>query len=369
MPFAYPGVYIEEDLSPGLNILSSETAVPVFVFSGGFPIDSSELLQIDSWLDFLALLVDGVTDFEVFEADALYNSVKYYFINGGGRCYVSDYNSLGVNLLNNPGLITLVVEAGISRMEANDFFFGLLDDIRAAGCNVFALCDSLGGREELLTGSPVNDMAHCTSSDHAAVYGPWFTNSKGHYVPPSAIAAALIARTDNTRGVWKAPANIAVAGDLTLTLHFSKEVHGLYNVHIKPLNLFREFTGKGTLLWGARTLSLDTDRWRYVSVRRLFNMIEQDIEKAIRAMMFEPNNQPTWEKVRVAIENYLFPLWQNGAFQGAKPEEAFKVQVGEGETMSKADIYAGKLIVEIGINAVRPAEFIILRFTQNMESR
>ena len=369
MPYAYPGVYIEEDLSPGLNISSSETAVPVFVFSGGFPIDSSELLQIDSWLDFLALLVDGVTDFEVFEADALYNSVKYYFINGGGRCYVSDYNSLGVNLLNNPGLITLVVEAGISRMEANDFFFGLLDDIRAAGCNVFALCDSLGGREELLTGSPVNDMAHCTSSDHAAVYGPWFTNSKGHYVPPSAIAAALIARTDNTRGVWKAPANIAVAGDLTLTLHFSKEVHGLYNVHIKPLNLFREFTGKGTLLWGARTLSLDTDRWRYVSVRRLFNMVEQDIEKAIRAMMFEPNNQPTWEKVRVAIENYLFPLWQNGAFQGAKPEEAFKVQVGEGQTMSKADIYAGKLIVEIGINAVRPAEFIILRFTQNMESR
>ncbi|TWR92066.1 hypothetical protein FJD38_00140 [Pseudomonas saxonica] len=124
MPYAYPGVYIEEDLSPGLNISSSETAVPVFVFSGGFPIDSSELLQIDSWLDFLALLVDGVTDFEVFEADALYNSVKYYFINGGGRCYVSDYNSLGVNLLNNPGLITLVVEAGISRMEANDFFSG-----------------------------------------------------------------------------------------------------------------------------------------------------------------------------------------------------------------------------------------------------
>ena len=365
MPYAYPGVYIEEDLSPGLNISSSETAVPVFVFSDGYPIESLELLRIDSWLDFLEVL----GDFNSTEQDPLYNSVKYYFINGGGRCYVNAISSLDINLLNNPGLITLVVEAGISRMEANDFFFGLLDDIRAAGCNVFALCDSLGGREELLTGSPVNDMAHCTSSDHAAVYGPWFTNSKGYYVPPSAIAAALIARTDNTRGVWKAPANIAVAGDLTLTLHVSKEVHGLYNVHIKPLNLFREFTGKGTLLWGARTLSLDTDRWRYVSVRRLFNMIEQDIEKAIRAMMFEPNNQPTWEKVRVAIENYLFPLWQNGAFQGAKPEEAFKVQVGEGQTMSKADIYAGKLIVEIGINAVRPAEFIILRFTQNMESR
>lgn len=367
MPYAYPGVYIEEDLSPGLNISSSETAVPVFVFLDTVPIASFELLKIDSWLDFLGVL-DPNYDDEFVELDVLYNSVKYYFINGGGRCYVSAYSSLGINLLNNPGVITLVVEAGISYMANYDFFPGILDSIRAAGCNVFALYDSIGVHGEL-TGSPVNDMAHYTSSDHAAVYGPWFTNSKGHYVPPSAIAAALIARTDNTRGVWKAPANIAVAGDLTLTQHFSKEDHGLYNVHIKPLNLFREFTGKGTLLWGARTLSLDTDRWRYVSVRRLFNMIEQDIEKAIRAMMFEPNNQPTWEKVRVAIENYLFPLWQYGAFQGAKPEEAFKVQVGEGQTMSKADIYAGKLIVEIGINAVRPAEFIILRFTQNMELR
>ena len=362
MPYAYPGVYIEEDLSPGLNISSSETAVPVFVFSDGYPIESLELLRIDSWLDFLEVL----GDFNSIEQDALYNSVKYYFINGGGRCYVNAMSSLDINLLNNPGVITLVVEAGVSYALRYDKFDSKLADIRAAGCNVFALYDSIGAHEEL-TDSPTNDMAHYTSSDHAAVYGPWFTNSKGHYVPPSAIAAALIARTDNTRGVWKAPANIAVAGDLTLTQHFSKEVHGLYNVHIKPLNLFREFTGRGTLLWGARTLSLDTDRWRYVSVRRLFNMIEQDIEKAIRAMMFEPNNQPTWEKVRVAIENYLFPLWQNGAFQGAKPEEAFKVRVGAGETMNKTEIDEGKLIVEIGINAVRPAEFIILKFTQNME--
>lgn len=362
MPYAYPGVYIEEDLSPGLNISSSETAVPVFVFVDGYPIDSLELLRIDSWLDFLEVL----GDFDSIEQGALYNSVKYYFINGGGRCYVNAMSSLDINLLNNPGVITLVVEAGVSYALRYDKFDSKLADIRAAGCNVFALYDNYRAGQEL-TGVPDVDMESYPSSDHAAVYGPLFKSKEGYAVPPSAIAAALIARTDNTRGVWKAPANIAVAGDLTLTQHFSKEVHGLYNVHIKPLNLFREFTGKGTLLWGARTLSLDTDRWRYVSVRRLFNMIEQDIEKAIRAMMFEPNNQPTWEKVRVAIENYLFPLWQNGAFQGAKPEEAFKVRVGAGETMNKTEIDEGKLIVEIGINAVRPAEFIILKFTQNME--
>lgn len=365
MPYAYPGVYIEEDSSPGLNISSSETAVPVFVFSDGYPIASLELLRIDSWLDFLEVL-DPRFDLNYVEEDALYNSVKYYFINGGGRCYVSAYSRLDINLLNNPGVITLVVEAGFSRVRDHTYFPKKVDDIRAAGCNVFALYDSIGAHEEL-TDSPANDMAHYTSSDHAAVYGPWFTNSKGHYVPPSAIAAALIARTDYTRGVWKAPANIAVAGGLTLNQHFSKDVHGLYNDHIKPLNLFREFTGKGTLLWGARTLSLDTDRWRYVSVRRLFNMVEQDIEKAMRTMMFEPNNQPTWEKVRAAIDNYLFSLWQQGALQGTRPEEAYNVQVGLGLTMSETDIEEGKLIVEVGLNAVRPAEFIILKFTQNME--
>lgn len=95
-------------------------------------------------------------------------------------------------------------------------------------------------------------------------------------------------------------------------------------------------------------------------------MVEHDIEKAMRAMMFEPNNQPTWEKVRAAISNYLFSLWQQGALQGAKPEEAFNVQVGLGLTMSYTDLDAGKLIVEVGLKAVRPAEFIILKFTQDM---
>ena len=366
MPYAYPGVYIEEDASPGLNISSSETAVPVFVFSDEYPIKSYELIKVDSWLDFVSLL-------DILEIrESLYNSLKYYYINGGGRCYVSAVRDLDINLLSNPGVVTLIVEAGLGVMGLESAFFDKIDILRSAGCNTFALFDSPSRATEflgVLPNEPAEVMKNYPSTDHAAVYGPWFVNNDNVDVPPSAVAAGLIARTDSTRGVWKAPANIAVAGGLSLKQHLSKEVHGLYNDYEKPLNLFREFTGKGTLLWGARTLSLDTDRWRYVSVRRLFNMIEQDIEKAIRAMMFEPNNQPTWEKVRVAIENYLFPLWQNGAFQGAKPEEAFKVQVGEGQTMSKADIYAGKLIVEIGINAVRPAEFIILRFTQNMESR
>ena len=355
MPFAYPGVYIEEDLSPGLNISSSETAVPVFAHDTSIIDPNKRMELVDSWLGFVNLLKAPASPQN--KEDKLFQSMAAYFACGGGRCYVCPTTLVDdfIPLFDD---VTLLVAAG-ENIKPH------LSELRANGSRVFVLFDS----PKNLSGA-TTDMDAYDNSEFAAVYGPWLSKEGVDVlIPPSAVAAGLIARTDSTRGVWKAPANIAVAGGLSLTHHFSKEVHGRYNDYVKPLNLFREFTGKGTLLWGARTLSLDTDRWRYVSVRRLFNMIEQDIEKAIRAMMFEPNNQPTWEKVRVAIENYLFPLWQNGAFQGAKPEEAFKVQVGEGQTMSKADIYAGKLIVEIGINAVRPAEFIILRFTQNMESR
>ena len=353
MPYAYPGVYVEEDSTPGLNISSSETAVPVFVHDAQLvTTETGKMELVDSWLGFIEL-IEVPIDAAVME-DKLYQSMAAYFACGGGRCYVCP-RTLVDDEIPKFDDVTLLVAAGENISSE-------LASLRSNGSRVFALLDS----PVTLTGE-ATDMDGYDSSDYTAVYGPWLRKAGVIVqIPPSVVVAALIARTDSTRGVWKAPANIAVAGGLSLTQHFSKEVHGLYNSYIKPLNLFREFTGQGTLLWGARTLSLDPVRWRYVSVRRLFNMVEHDIEKAMRGMMFEPNNQPTWEKVRVAIYNYLFSLWQQGALQGAKPEEAFNVQVGLGLTMNQTDIEDGKLIVEVGLKAVRPAEFIILKFTQNM---
>lgn len=352
MPYAYPGMYIEEDSSPGLTISSSETAVPVFAHDT-LIIDSNKKMElIDSWLGFIGVLKksSGIN----YKEDKLYQSMAAYFACGGGRCYVCP-GTLVDDEIPKYGDVNLLVAAGENIKTE-------VATLRTNGSRVFALLDS----PRSLSGD-LTEMDLYDSSDFSAVYGPWLRKEGVDVlVPPSAVAAGLIARTDSTRGVWKAPANIAVAGGLSLTQHFSKEDHGLYNDYAKPLNLFREFTGKGTLLWGARTLSLDIDRWRYVSVRRLFNMVEHDIETALRAMMFEPNNQPTWEKVRAAIYNYLFSLWQQGALQGGKPEEVFNVQVGLDLTMSKTDIEAGKLIVEVGLKAVRPAEFIILKFTQDM---
>jgi hypothetical protein len=135
----------------------------------------------------------------------------------------------------------------------------------------------------------------------------------------------------------------------------------------KSINAIRNFTGKGNIVWGARTLAGNDNEWRYVPVRRLFITAEESIKKATEFVVFEPNDKNTWERVRAMISNYLTVLWRQGALAGAKPEEAFFVNVGLGETMSADDILNGKLIVEIGMAAVRPAEFIILNFSHKLQ--
>ncbi|MDA8481211.1 phage tail sheath family protein, partial [Citrobacter sp. Awk 4] len=129
---------------------------------------------------------------------------------------------------------------------------------------------------------------------------------------------------------------------------------------------------RGYLVWGARTLAgtqTNSDlSWRYISVRRLFNSAERDIRGAMQGLVFEPNNQPTWQKASNAIENYLYGLWRQGALAGATPEESYSVQIGLGTTMTQEQINQGQMIASVGIAAARPAEFIILQFTQNMAS-
>ncbi len=187
-------------------------------------------------------------------------------------------------------------------------------------------------------------------------------------LPPSSTIAGIYARTDHERGVWKAPANISLNNVIRPTVSISNEDQAILNVDIsgKSVNAIREFTGKGVRVWGARTLAGNDNEWKYVPVRRLFNMIEESVKKAIMAFVFEPNDQNTWTTIRAMIENYMILKWREGALMGIKPEEAFFVRVGLGQTMTAEDILNGRMTVEIGIAPVRPAEFIILRFSQKM---
>ncbi len=189
-------------------------------------------------------------------------------------------------------------------------------------------------------------------------------------LPPSSAIAGVYARTDKDRGVWKAPANVGLNYVSSLTVKVTSEDQESLNVDTvagKSINAIRAFTGKGILVWGARTLAGNDNEWRYVPVRRFFNMVEESVKKATSQFVFEPNDANTWVKVRAMIENFLSLQWRAGALAGAKEEQAFYVRVGLGQTMTAQDILNGYMHIEIGMAVVRPAEFIVLKFSHKLQ--
>ena len=188
-------------------------------------------------------------------------------------------------------------------------------------------------------------------------------------VPPSGAVAGVYTFTDRTRGVWKAPAGVGISGvqgPVRTYTHDELAALRVHGVSGKSVNPVRFFTGRGTLVYGARTLAGNDNEYRYVNVRRLVNMLEESIEKAIEQLVREPNDANTWAQVQGMIENFLTLLWRAGALQGNKPEDAFWVAVGMGRTMTPVDVAEGRLIVQVAVAALRPAEFILLRFTQQL---
>ena len=209
-------------------------------------------------------------------------------------------------------------------------------------------------------------------SAFAAMYYPWIkvenpagTNGNAEvFVPPSGHIAGVWARTDETRGVWKAPANDTIRGCLDVERPITKNEQSLLN----PIgvNCIRPFGTRGIRIWGARTLSSDSD-WRYVNVRRLFNMVETSILDGTQYVVFEPNDMKLWQGVTRTLTGFLTGLWKDGALFGSSPDQAFYVKCDE-ETNPPASIDEGKLVVEVGIAPVKPAEFVIFRVSQQKQS-
>jgi phage tail sheath protein FI len=341
---SYPGVYIEEDASPSISVSISATAVPiiaVYAWAGA-------AVKFNSYLEFISYIGSwdtGTTDTNLI-------SVRAYFENGGGPCYIVEDDRL-VDEVPKYSDITLIVAAGRDINSA-------VATLCTPGSGLFAILD--GPQTEITDGNAANDYS---ATPHAAVYYPWLSvDWTTGDIPPSAVAAGLYCRSDRTRGVWKAPANISIASNYKPLFKVSDDLQGQYNQG-KAINMIRDLDGRGSVIWGARTLE-DSDDWRYISVRRLFNSAERDIKSAMQPMVFEPNNSPTWEKVRSAVTNYLHSLWRQGALFGATEKDAYFVAIGEGISMTADDIAQGKMIVQVGMAAVRPAEFIILEFTQNV---
>lgn len=245
----------------------------------------------------------------------------------------------------------------------------------AAGFTVTAV--GTGGGELRSTGNSQEALALGTTlsgiqSTETSVYSSVVTALAAQTVtlPPSAAIAGVYASVDRDRGVWKAPANVSLAsvtGPVEKITHDEQESLNVDATGGKSINAIRAFTGKGVMVWGARTLAGNDNEWRYISVRRLFNVIEESTRKATAFAVFEPNDQTTWLKVKGMIEGYLYGLWERGALAGSTPDAAYFVNVGLGKTMTTQDVLEGRMNVEIGVAAVRPAEFIILRFTHKLQ--
>ncbi|MEJ3750450.1 phage tail sheath C-terminal domain-containing protein [Actinomycetes bacterium KLBMP 9797] len=180
-------------------------------------------------------------------------------------------------------------------------------------------------------------------------------------VSPVGHVAGVWARTDATRGVWKAPANEALRGIVRLENDVTSGEQDLLNPD--GINCIRSFGSYGTKIWGARTLAKTDPSWRYVNVRRLFNFIEESIRRGTQWAVFEPNDRDLWQRVKRNINSFLRGMWMQGALVGATPEQAFYVLCDESNN-PPSSVDEGKLVVEIGIAPVKPAEFVIFRISQ-----
>ncbi|MFM8648592.1 MAG: phage tail sheath family protein, partial [Actinomycetota bacterium] len=234
--------------------------------------------------------------------------------------------------------------------------------------NRMAILDSPPGMSPQQVKEWRSDVAMYDSA-FAAFYYPWIrvdnpaSTGPGDatiLVPPSGHVAGIWSRVDDTRGVWKAPANEVVRGVLSTEIDITQGEQSLLN----PIgsNCIRPFGTRGIRVWGARTLSSNTD-WTYINVRRLFNMIETAIMEGTQFAVFEPNDQKLWEGLKRTISAFLRGLWRDGALFGATAEQAYFVKC-DAETNPPDSIDQGKVVVEVGIAPVKPAEFVIFRISQ-----
>ncbi len=226
----------------------------------------------------------------------------------------------------------------------------------------FAILDMPKNKEKVDELLSYRDMF---DTSYSAMYHPWIEtldplSKRSAFMPPSGAMAGIYARTDINIGVHKAPANEVVRACTGLEYNYNSGEQDMLNP--KGVNLIRSFPGRGVRVWGARTLSSNAT-WKYINVRRLFIFLEESIKANTNWVVFEPNSEVLWTRVKRSVEMFLTTVWGSGALAGTAPEQAFFVDIGR-NTMTQDDLDNGRLICVIGVAPVKPAEFVIFRIGQ-----
>ncbi len=371
MKIKRPGKYFQEITSGIQSIERLTTSTSAFVgISEKGPQDHA--LLISSFVEF------QITFGGFLKGNCLAYSVLQFFENGGTRLYIarvslkdsrapneSDYQNT-FSLLDPIPDINLIAVPGIGSPSMVSFGSGY--------CEKRGNCFFLGDMN--LTDDSLTDAQNFINSiniknSFGSVYFPWIRikdpvgfSRNSIAVPPSGSVASIFARTDITRGVWKASAGIesAIKGAVGITANISDTEQNTLN----PIgvNAIRKFPNMGILIWGARTLATQTDpEYKYIPVRRTSMFIEQSISRGIQWAVFEPNDEALWERIRIVVNNFMIDLFKDGAFQGSKADESFFVKCGR-DTTSQNEINQDIFNIVLGIAFVRPAEFTILKITQ-----
>ncbi len=487
LPYKTPGVYIQELNAFPNSVVSVETAIPAFIgYTEKAKWNKKELTlkpaKISSISEYVQFFGGAPkTKFNVsgtpssFQTEAilstrflLYDSLRFFFMNGGGSCYIvsvgnydyssgvekskleqgieplekeqeptmlvvpdavlvsdeTERNDLMQQMLGHCGeqqnrIAILDVANGFNQNFQNDitsFRNGVGSQYLQWGAAYFPWLNTTvvdsneldytnieSGLTDLLT-SAINDQlskgeikeekakalkdevakmskkdndAATIKASHQTLYAmlPIYKEvvkqmaTQLNLLPPSGAMAGIYTMVDNSQGVWKAPANVSVAGVISPSVNITHEDQEDLNAPLngKAVNAIRTFIGQGVLVWGARTLDGNSLDYRYVNVRRTLIFIEQSIKFASRAYVFEPNVAGTWIVVKSMIENFLNDVWKQGGLAGSTPSDAFNVQVGLGATMTPDDILEGIMRVTVTVAISRPAEFIIITFEQQMQ--
>jgi phage tail sheath protein FI len=383
-----PDVYVEEVPAGPRPIEAVGTRTAALI--GPAPLAAArrgEAYPVNNWLQFMREYV-GVRPASTVLSTAVYG----FFQNGGSRCFI-------VNTAADEPVAGAAGGGGLKALEAEDEVAIVAAPGRTDAASYDALlthCENLRDRVAILDGPLRTDdigaltrvattvraraagrrgadsdapgqRARASDGGYGAFYFPGITTTDpigGQLIdaPPSGHVAGIWARNDSLRGVHKAPANELVRGAVNVTQRLTFEEQGVLNP--AGVNCIRYFPREGIRLWGARTLADSASEWRYLNVRRLFNMIEESIAEATRWIVFEPNDRTLWKSIRRDIGAFLTRVWRDGALMGRTAEEAFFVKCDE-ETNPPDVIDAGMVVAIIGLAPVKPAEFVIFRISQH----
>jgi phage tail sheath protein FI len=373
-------------------------------------------------------LADGIYVLKRVDSFTLYYNMLLFYANGGGPCYivsVGDYTSddidkaklqAGIDTLVKEQEPTLLVIPEAVNLKASKDCYAL-QRAMLAHCgsvmkNRFAILDIYDGAKDSKghQGDVINAFREQVGNeflDYGAAYYPWINTSivqekelsfqnldivtqNGlltdelsplyariigemrfmlNLLPISAAMAGVYALTDSTKGVWKAPTNVGIAKAVSPAVSILHEAQEELNVSVsgKSVNVIRSFISEGIIIGGARTLDGNSLNWRYINVRRTMIMLEESIKNALKAYVFEPNVATTWVNVKGMISNFLNGIWKRGGLAGDKPDNAYRVHVGLGETMTSTDYLEGIMRITVLVALVRPAEFIEITFQQQMQ--